>query len=96
VNLLRQCPTTIEKLAQLLRFLNTGSRQEIEIMEAIKLLMFLCSIDLHEANTAGKDVPVFVWLLFARDTSETPSQFLRHHLNPVGDSSGVEQVRMYV
>jgi len=65
-------------------------------MEAIKLLMFLCSIDLHEENTTGKDVPVFVWLLFARDTSETPSQFLRHHLNPVGDSSGVEQVRVHV
>lgn len=41
----------------------------------------------------GEDVPIFSHLLFARDTSETVADFLKNHLNAVGDSGGLEQVR---
>lgn len=61
-------------------------------MEAVKLLMMLTAIQLYEDYNNGGDVPVFVWLLFARDTSETPRDLLKNHLNGVGDSAGLEQV----
>jgi ubiquitin thioesterase otulin len=44
----------------------------------------------------GNDVPVFAWLMFARDTSENMSSFVRNHLNQVGDSGGLEQVGFIV
>ena len=61
-------------------------------MEGLKLLMFLDSLDLNDSREIGEDVPIFVWLLFARDTSETPLMFLKNHLNTLGDSGGIEQV----
>ena len=41
---------------------------------------------------SGRNTPVFAWLLFARDTSETPEGLFRNHINVVGDSAGLEQV----
>ena len=38
-------------------------------------------------------MPTFVWLLFARDSSETPEKLLLNHINPIGDSGGLEMVR---
>ena len=38
-------------------------------------------------------VPLFAMLLFARDTSSTPRDLMTNHLNHVGDSGGLEQVR---
>lgn len=40
----------------------------------------------------GNEVPVFVWLLYARDTSDTPESFLLNHVNKIGDTGGMEQV----
>ena len=37
-------------------------------------------------------MPVFVSLMFARDTSEDTVSLVRNHLNHVGDSAGVDQV----
>lgn len=54
--------------------------------------MFLSAVDLYNKNISGEEVPVFVWLLYARDTSETPLQFLTNHLNKCGDTGGLEQV----
>ena len=73
--------------------LNSDSRCDIELMEAIKLLMLLKARDLHGDMSQGNDVPIFVWLMFARDTSENVELFVKNHLNPVGDSGGLEQVR---
>ena len=72
--------------------LNCDSQCDIELMEAIKLLMFLKARDLYHDMTQGNDVPIFVWLMFARDTSENVELFVKNHLNPVGDSGGLEQV----
>lgn len=65
---------------------------EIYILEAMKLLMLIAAHELHESYLAEQDVPVFVWLLYARDTSETVPKLLTNHMNRVGDDSGLEQV----
>ena len=44
-------------------------------------------------SQGDEDVPTFVWLLFARDSSETPEKLLLNHINPIGDSGGLEMVR---
>lgn len=85
--------TLDEKKEYLFRVLNTGGSKELYILEAIKVLMLVCAYELHKAYGAEQDVPVFVWLLFARDSSETVARFLTNHLNRVGRDSGVEQVR---
>ena len=79
-------------MSSLLEILNTGSCDELCILEALKLLMLLDAYELHKKYTAGQDVPVFVWCMFARDTSENPEMFLTQHLNQVGKNAGVEQV----
>ncbi|KAJ4925412.1 hypothetical protein JOQ06_018144 [Pogonophryne albipinna] len=44
----------------------------------------------------GGDVPLFCWLLFARDSSDCPRSFLCNHLGHVGLSAGLEQVEMFL
>ena len=61
-------------------------------MEAVKALMMLTAIKLYDDYKAEKPVPTFVWLMFARDTSLDPKSFFENHLNPVGDTAGLEQV----
>ena len=42
---------------------------------------------------ANRDVPMFAMIMFARDSSEDPYHFMIKHLNAVGDTGGLEQVR---
>ena len=72
--------------------LNSDAQCDLELMEGVKLLMLLKAIDLHKDMSQGNEVPIFVWLMFARDTSETIELFVKNHLNPVGDIAGLEQV----
>lgn len=92
----RSMETQDARILCFLSFFNSGREEEILLFEAIKLLMLHAAIALHADMTAGKEVPVFVWLLFARDTSETPEQLMKNHLNMVGDSGGLEQVEMFL
>lgn len=62
------------------------------LMEGVKLLMYLEAARLYTVSQAGSDVPVFVWLMYARDTSDTPAKFVTNHLNCVGGTAGLEQV----
>ncbi|KAL4224898.1 hypothetical protein ACF0H5_015594 [Mactra antiquata] len=73
---------------------NSDLDSDLDLMEGVKLLMLLSALHLHNDMEQGDDVPVFAWLLFARDTSENMSSFVRNHLNHVGDSGGLEQVEM--
>ncbi|XP_076868358.1 uncharacterized protein LOC143519128 isoform X2 [Brachyhypopomus gauderio] len=73
-----------------------GGEEEYGLLEALKLLMLARAVDLYEQMQAGQDVPVFCWLLFARDTSENPRTFLTNHLSQVGFGGGVEQVEMFL
>ncbi|XP_056376930.1 ubiquitin thioesterase otulin isoform X2 [Hyla sarda] len=72
------------------------SDEEYCLYEAVKFLMLKTAIDLFNANEDGKEVPVFSWLLFARNTSKNPCEFLKNHLNHVGHSGGLEQVEMFL
>ena len=57
-----------------------------------QVLMMLNAVSLYEDNQCGVRVPVFVWLLYARESSRTPETLFRNHIDRIGDTSGVEQV----
>lgn len=86
--------TDVERNSWPVNLLNSDTKVDLQCMEAIKLLMFLEAHSLYEASQRGDDVPVFVWLLFARDTSENLESLVKNHINPVGDSGGLEQIEM--
>ncbi|KAM4689332.1 ubiquitin thioesterase otulin [Discoglossus pictus] len=73
-----------------------NEEEEYCLYEAVKFLMLITAIDLYNANEEGKEVPVFSWLLFARNTSSTPCEFMKNHLNQVGHTGGLEQVEMFL
>ncbi|XP_059183115.1 uncharacterized protein LOC131962167 isoform X2 [Centropristis striata] len=73
-----------------------GGEEELGLLEALKLLMLGRAVELHSCMQAGGDVPLFCWLLFARDSSDCPRSFLSNHLSHVGLSAGLEQVEMFL
>uniref|UniRef100_A0A8D0C0R9 OTU deubiquitinase with linear linkage specificity n=1 Tax=Salvator merianae TaxID=96440 RepID=A0A8D0C0R9_SALMN len=73
-----------------------SEEDEYRLYEAVKFLMLNSAIQLYEDNEKGKAVPVFSWLLFARDTSSNPSQLMENHLNQLGHTGGLEQVEMFL
>ncbi|KAM6971566.1 ubiquitin thioesterase otulin [Tautogolabrus adspersus] len=73
-----------------------GGEEELGLLEALKLLMLSRAVELHGCMQAGGDVPLFCWLLFARDSSDCPRSFLSNHLRHVGLSAGLEQVEMFL
>ncbi|XP_048862257.1 uncharacterized protein LOC125736337 isoform X2 [Brienomyrus brachyistius] len=73
-----------------------GGEEEYGLLEALKLLMLRAAVELHACMQRGDDVPIFCWLLFARDTSGDPSTFLANHLSHVGFTGGLEQVEMFL
>ena len=76
----------------LVTLLNSNPDLDLELMEGVKLLMALCALGLHRDMEQGNSVPVFAWLLFARDSSPTVASLVRNHLNLVGQAAGLEQV----
>jgi ubiquitin thioesterase otulin len=80
-----------ETLATLL---NSDPTLDLHLVEAVKLHMLQCAMELHRGNSSGSDdVPLFAMLMFARDTSETPKDLMNNHLREVGNSGGLEQVK---
>ncbi|XP_034428755.1 ubiquitin thioesterase otulin isoform X1 [Hippoglossus hippoglossus] len=73
-----------------------GGEEELGLLEALKLLMLGRAVELHGCMQAGGEVPLFCWLLFARDSSDCPRSFLCNHLSHVGLSAGLEQVEMFL
>lgn len=69
-----------------------GGEEEYALLEVLKFLMLVKAVELHSKMQAEQEVPVFCWLLFARDTSENPKMFFSNHLSQVGFSGGLEQV----
>jgi len=83
-----------DRVAHFTALFNSGSNAEIKLFEAIKLLMLDTAVNLHQLQSRGEEVPIFAWLLFARDTSETPESLMINHLNLAGKSGGLEQVNL--
>ncbi|XP_071409814.1 ubiquitin thioesterase otulin isoform X3 [Pithys albifrons albifrons] len=73
-----------------------NEEEEYSLYEALKFLMLNTAIELYNDDKSGKRVPVFSWLLFARDTSSNPCQLMHNHLNHIGHSGGLEQVEMFL
>lgn len=78
---------------QLCEHVFQGGEEELGLLEALKLLMLARAVELHSSMQSGGDIPLFCWLLFARDSSDCPHSFLANHLSHVGLSAGLEQVR---
>ncbi|XP_061522836.1 uncharacterized protein LOC133396723 [Phycodurus eques] len=87
------CPSPADR-QQLCDDAFQGGEEELAMLEALKLLMLRRAAQLNAGMRAGRDVPLFCWLLFARDSSDCPSTFLANHLSRVGVSAGLEQVEM--
>lgn len=86
--------TNGEQEETLAALLNSDPMLDLHVMEAVKLHMLHCAMELHKENSSGSDnVPLFAILMFARDTSETPKDLMNNHLREVGNSGGLEQVR---
>ncbi|XP_059391303.1 FK506-binding protein 5-like isoform X2 [Carassius carassius] len=73
-----------------------GGDEEYGLLEALKFLMLAKAVELHQNMMVDQEVPVFCWLLFARDTSENPQTLLANHLSQIGFSGGVEQAKMFL
>ncbi|XP_073344265.1 uncharacterized protein [Pagrus major] len=89
------CSSAVER-QQLCEQVFHGGEEELGLLEALKLLMLGRAVELHGCMQAGGDVPLFCWLLFARDSSDCPRSFLSNHLSHVGLSAGLEQVEMFL
>lgn len=89
------CPSAAER-QKLCERLFQGEEEELGMLEALKLLMLGRASELHDRMQVGEDVPLFCWLLFARDSSGCPRSFLSNHLRHVGLSAGLEQVEMFL
>ena len=100
----RDCLETLERVsgslqgsrdreADLTQLLNRDETIDVRLCEAVKLHMLASAKELYEASLTGSDVPLFAIILFARESSDTIEAFVRNHLNVVGDTGGLEQVR---
>ncbi|KAK9527604.1 hypothetical protein VZT92_014152 [Zoarces viviparus] len=89
------CSSAVER-QQLCERVFHGGEEELGLLEALKLLMLGRAVELHRCMMGGGDVPLFCWLLFARDSSDCPRSFLSNHLGHVGLSAGLEQVEMFL
>lgn len=85
------CSSAAERQQLCERVFQSGE-EELGLLEALKLLMLGRAVELHGCMQSGGDVPLFCWLLFARDSSDCPRSFLSNHLSHVGLSAGLEQV----
>ncbi|XP_023705471.1 uncharacterized protein LOC111863405 isoform X3 [Cryptotermes secundus] len=78
-----------ETLATLL---NSDPTLDLHVVEAVKLHMLQCAMELYQGHSSGSDnMPLFASLMFARDTSETPKHLMNNHLCDIGNSGGLEQ-----
>uniref|UniRef100_A0A8C9ZHN9 Uncharacterized protein n=1 Tax=Sander lucioperca TaxID=283035 RepID=A0A8C9ZHN9_SANLU len=89
------CSSAVER-QQLCERVFQGGEEELGLLEALKLLMLGRAVELHSCMLGGRDIPLFCWLLFARDSSDCPRSFLSNHLSHVGLSAGLEQVEMFL
>ncbi|KAK3515385.1 hypothetical protein QTP70_018724 [Hemibagrus guttatus] len=87
---------TLEEKLGLCDHVFQGGEEEYALLEVLKFLMLVKAVELHRKMQTEQEVPVFCWLLFARDTSENPKMFFSNHLSQVGFSGGLEQVEMFL
>lgn len=76
----------------LVQQLNSDPQLDLQLLEGCKILMMLHVIRLHEKLLAGRGVALFVRLLYGSEGAANPETILKHLLNPLGDTKGMQQV----
>ena len=66
---------------------------EYKLYEALKFIMLYQVTEVYEQMKTKKVIPTLFRLLFSRETSSDPLSFMMNHLNSIGDTCGLEQVR---
>ncbi|XP_051006970.1 inactive ubiquitin thioesterase OTULINL [Acomys russatus] len=69
---------------------------ESKLYEALKFIMLYQVTEVYEQMKTNKLVPSLFRLLFSRESSADPLSFMMNHLNPIGDTCGLEQIDMFV
>ena len=79
--------------------LNGSPLVDVQLTEAVKVVVMLVAIDAHENFISGIEVssPVIVWQAFGHKSSHSAEQFFHEHVNCVGDTSimGEDKVRLF-
>ncbi|XP_076352963.1 uncharacterized protein LOC143248463 isoform X2 [Tachypleus tridentatus] len=76
--------------------LNSNPTLDLHLMEAVKLLMLVSAIELYPRYQSQENLPVFIWLLFARETSRTPKDLMLNHLNALKQTKHIREVELYL
>nr|XP_058918868.1 inactive ubiquitin thioesterase OTULINL isoform X1 [Kogia breviceps] len=79
------------KRGSLCNTLFSDATLEYKLYEALKFIMLYQVTEAYEQMKTEKVIPSLFRLLFTRETSSDPLSFMMNHLNPVGDTCGLEQ-----
>ncbi|XP_074660924.1 uncharacterized protein LOC141913318 isoform X2 [Tubulanus polymorphus] len=96
LNSLSPMTAAVDRESSVVSLMNSSRQTDRMLMEAVKLLMMATVIRLYDDMKSDKEVPVFAWLMFARETSQNPRMFFARHLDKIGHTSGLEQVEMFL
>ncbi|XP_050000747.1 inactive ubiquitin thioesterase OTULINL [Alexandromys fortis] len=69
---------------------------EYKLYEAVKFIMLYQVTEVYEQMKTNKIIPGLFRLLFSRESSSDPLSFMMNHLNPMGDTCGLEQIDMFI
>jgi len=79
--------------------LNGSPDVDLQLTEAVKVLVMLAAIGAHESFISDVEMsaPVIVWQMFGRRSSLSAEMFFHEHVNCVGDGAamGDSKVRLF-
>lgn len=89
--------TVAEREQYLTSLLNHSPEIDLKLLEAVKALMMIKAIELYDQFCMSRfSVPTFVWLMFSRYMTIDPEMLLHNWINPLGDSTCLQKVRVFV
>ena len=86
--------TESDPLESLVSRLNADVLLDTQMMEALKLHVLGAALSLELAASLGETLPLFALALFSRPDSKNARDLALNYLNPIGDSSTLERVRI--
>lgn len=80
--------------------LNGSPAVDIQLTEAVKVVVMLAAIDSHEKFVSGAEMfsPVIVWQTFGHQSSQSAEMFFQDHINCADSTAAVlgeDKVRQY-
>jgi len=80
--------------------LNGSPDVDIQLTEAVKVIVMLAAINAHENFISGIELssPTVVWQMFGHKSSYTAERFFHEHVNcfDAGDVLGQSKVRLFL